>query len=251
VVNFFPFKKKTSKPRAPTALPSSDHSVFIEKAKKTFTMGGEKTYALRDVDFSAKTGELVMIVGPSGSGKTTLLSVIAGTLQCDSGSVYVMGHCLDNLSKNEITEFRKQNIGFIFQQFHLIPTLTCAENVSIPLLLNGWNSAKALAKAKEGLDAVGLGARINTPPKKLSGGQQQRVAIARALIHDPKLIICDEPTSALDSETGIKVMEMISAQSKDKTVVIVTHDNRIFKYADRIVALEDGQIIPGGEKYHV
>ncbi len=250
--HFHFFKKKETKLSFIPAPVSHDHSVSVQQVKKTFMQGGEPTYALRGVDFHAKFGELVMIVGPSGSGKTSLLSVIAGTLRCDEGSISVMGQCLDNLSNNEITDFRRQNIGFIFQQFHLIPTLTCAENVTIPLLLQGWKSGKALAKAKEGLESVGLGSKVNSYPKKLSGGQQQRVAIARALIHDPRLIICDEPTSALDGETGIKVMEMISAQAKtnDRTVVIVTHDNRIFRYADRIVELEDGQITTGG-KHHV
>jgi len=247
--SFFKTGKKTS--NFDPAPVSPEHSISVQKGKKTFTQGGESTYALRSVDFQAEIGELVMIVGPSGSGKTTLLSVIAGTLRCDEGSVTVLGRRLDNLSSNQITDFRRQNIGFIFQQFHLIPTLTCAENVSIPLLLQGWKSKPALEKAKEGLEAVGLGSKINQFPKKLSGGQQQRVAIARALVHDPELIICDEPTSALDSETGIKVMDLISAQAKKRTVIIVTHDNRIYKYADRIVELEDGQIISSTGKTHV
>ena len=157
MVNFNFFTKKATKARfVPTPL-AADCSISVQKARKTFTQGGEPTFALRGVDFDANFGELVMIVGPSGSGKTTLLSAIAGTLRCDEGSISVMGHCLDNLTSKEITQFRCNNIGFIFQQFHLIPTLTCAENVSIPLLLQGWKSAKALAKAKEGLEAVGLG----------------------------------------------------------------------------------------------
>jgi putative ABC transport system ATP-binding protein len=219
-------------------------TVIVSKAKKTFFQGGEETYVLRGVDFSADSGELVMIVGPSGSGKTTLLSVIAGTLRCDSGSINIFGETLSNLPEDKVTAFRCSSVGFIFQQFHLIPTLTCAENVSIPLLLNGWKRKPALEQAKAMLAEVGLAEKINFPPKKLSGGQQQRVAIARALVHNPKLIICDEPTSALDADTGSKIMEMIRAHAKasDRTVIVVTHDSRIFRFADRMVEMSDGQI---------
>lgn len=219
--------------------------VAVEQVSKTFERGGELTHALRAVDFSAYPGELVMIVGPSGSGKTTLLSAIAGTLRFDQGTIKVFDFSLEKKHPEKICSFRKKNIGFIFQQFHLIKTLTCAENVSIPLRLQGISSKEALKLAREALESVGLKDKVSIHPKYLSGGQQQRVAIARALVHNPGLIICDEPTSALDAETGGKVMELISAHAKTKNrcVVVVTHDSRIFKYADRMVRMDDGQIV--------
>ncbi len=218
--------------------------VEVKNVSKTFERGGELTHALRSVNFTAHPGELVMIVGPSGSGKTTLLSAIAGTLRFDDGHINVFDFALEKKHPEKICAFRKKNIGFIFQQFHLIKTLTCSENVSIPLRLQGLPSKKALEEAKLALESVGLKDKINMYPKFLSGGQQQRVAIARALVHNPGLIICDEPTSALDAETGGKVMELIGAHAKNnnRCIIVVTHDSRIFKYADRMVRMDDGQI---------
>ncbi len=216
----------------------------ITAVTKNFSQGGEVTHALRSVDFQARLGELVMIVGPSGSGKTTLLSVIAGTLSADMGTIDLFGFTLSGAKSSAITSFRKRNIGFIFQQFHLIPTLTCAENISIPLILNGVAPEEIKPRIKEVLSEVGIEEKYNAFPKQLSGGQQQRVAIARALVHHPHLIICDEPTSALDAETGSNIMEIIRhlAIAKDRCVIVVTHDARIFKYADRTVNMDDGRI---------
>jgi putative ABC transport system ATP-binding protein len=218
--------------------------IEVKNVSKSFEQGGDVLHVLRDIHFEASAGELVLIVGPSGSGKTTLLSTIAGTLKVDTGSISLLGQSLETMTATEITEFRKRHIGFIFQQFHLIPSLTCGINVAIPLLLNGHPYSKALEAAHQALDEVGLAAKFAVQPKHLSGGQQQRVAIARALIHEPPLIICDEPTSALDAESGSKIMELISSHVKkeDRVVVIVTHDSRIFKYADRIVQMDDGKI---------
>jgi putative ABC transport system ATP-binding protein len=217
---------------------------------KSFEQGGDTLHILKDVHFEAYPGELVMIVGPSGSGKTTLLSAIAGTLSVNQGSISLSGFCLQEKTEEEILRFRSSYIGFIFQQFNLIPTLTCAENVAIPLFLNGWAYEKALEEAIKGLESVGLASKAPVSPKLLSGGQQQRVAIARALIHQPKIIICDEPTSALDSETGTKIMELILSHAKDsgRVVILVTHDSRILKYATRIVKMEDGKIINQQDK---
>jgi len=219
-------------------------AVSVEKVSKTFEQGGDRLHVLRDVHFEANAGELVMIVGPSGSGKTTLLSTIAGTLKPDNGQIRLFDFNLEDKKSAEITSFRKRHIGFIFQQFHLIPTLTCGMNVAIPLLLNGISYVEALQEAQKALDEVGLSAKFSTHPKFLSGGQQQRVAIARALVHKPKLIICDEPTSALDADSGSKIMELICSHVKTlgRVVIVVTHDSRIFKYADRIVAMDDGRI---------
>jgi putative ABC transport system ATP-binding protein len=211
---------------------------------KGFGVGEARTEVLKDVNFEARMGELLMLVGPSGCGKTTLLSVIAGTLGADRGEVEVFDAPLHRMDKRAITQFRAENIGFIFQQYNLIPTLTCVENVSVPLRIRGTKAAVAEKKAAEMLETVGLGARMRHRPNMLSGGQQQRVAIARALVHEPKLIICDEPTAALDSENGAKVMELLRgvAAKPGRCVIIVTHDNRIFKHADRMTFMEDGRI---------
>jgi putative ABC transport system ATP-binding protein len=218
--------------------------ILVQGVYKTFRQGDEELHVLKDVHFQACQGELVMIVGPSGSGKTTLLSAIAGTLGIDSGTITLFDFELSSKSQKEVIDFRKKNVGFIFQQFHLIPTLSCGENVAIPLLLNGFSHERALEEAYKSLAEVGLESKFNSSPRDLSGGQQQRVAIARALIHKPSLIICDEPTAALDSESGIKIMELIREHVKipGRIVIIVTHDNRIFKYADRIEKMNDGQI---------
>ena len=211
---------------------------------KGFGQGETRVEILKEVNFEARMGELLMLVGPSGCGKTTLLSVIAGTLGVDRGEVEVFDSPLHKLDKPAVTQFRAANIGFIFQQYNLIPTLNCVENVSVPLRIQGHKAAFAEKRAAEALETVGLGKRMHHRPNMLSGGQQQRVAIARALVHDPRLIICDEPTAALDSENGAKVMEILKnvAAKPDRCVIIVTHDNRIFKYADRMTHMEDGRI---------
>lgn len=211
---------------------------------KGFGSGDARTEVLKDVDFDARLGELLMLVGPSGCGKTTLLSILAGTLSTDRGTVDVFGEPLHTLGKQEVTKFRADNIGFIFQQYNLIPTLTCVENVSVPLRIQRKSAAVAEKKAAEMLELVGLGARMHQRPTMMSGGQQQRVAIARALVHDPRLIICDEPTAALDSENGTKVMELLRdvARKPGRCAIVVTHDTRIFKYADRMTFMEDGRI---------
>jgi putative ABC transport system ATP-binding protein len=220
-------------------------AVYVQDVHKQFRQGGDCIDALKNVSLQAHLGELMMIVGPSGCGKTTLLSVIAGTLCFDKGQIDVFGHPLHQLSPKEVTQFRKKYVGFIFQQYHLLRHLTCLENVSIPLLLNGMKSKEAHERAAMALEKVGLKGREKTYPRKLSGGQQQRVAIARALVHEPPLIICDEPTSALDAETGHRVMDLMKeiASKPDCCMLVVTHDNRIFKYADRMVEMNDGQVV--------
>lgn len=219
-------------------------AVHARHLSKSFRTGSSVVHALRDVNFDARKGELLMIVGPSGCGKTTLLSVIAGTLRFEGGEVDVLDHSLHDMKEAIVTEFRKKNIGFIFQQYHLIKTLNILENISIPLLLNGFNRSYALDKANEMLLKVGLKGRGLERPLNLSGGQQQRVAIARALVHEPPLLICDEPTSALDAESGARILELMTeiARTPARSVIIVTHDSRIFKYADRVVSMDDGQV---------
>src|SRR5262245_52743148 len=199
-------------------------AVKTQTVFKGFGTGEARTEVLKDVNFEARMGELLMLVGPSGCGKTTLLSVIAGTLGVDRGEVEVFNSPLHRLDKRAVTEFRAANIGFIFQQYNLIPTLNCIENVSVPLRIQGHTAAVAEEKAAAMLETVGLGKRMHHRPNMLSGGQQQRVAIARALVHDPKLIICDEPTAALDSENGAKVMELLRrvAAMPDRRGISVT-----------------------------
>jgi putative ABC transport system ATP-binding protein len=219
--------------------------VHVRGIVKSFGDGGSKLTVLKGIDFNARDGEIMMLVGPSGCGKTTLLSVIAGTLRADAGSVDVFGDKISALPNASVTQFRARNIGFIFQSFNLIPTLNIAENVSVPLLIQGKSSRVAEKRAREVLQKVGLGDRWKNRPNQLSGGQQQRVAIARALVHEPRLIICDEPTASLDAKNGHMVMDLFRdvARVPGRCVIIVTHDNRIFSYADRIAQMDDGRIV--------
>lgn len=219
-------------------------AVICRGVKKAFGSGATRLEVLRGVDLEAYYGELTFLLGPSGSGKTTLLSIIAGLLHHDEGSVEVLGQNLLRLHNGEAARFRLHNIGFIFQQFNLIPALTAAENAAVPLLAAGWRRKDAIDKARQLLADLGMGHRADVLPAKLSGGEQQRVAFARALIQSPRLVICDEPTSALDGATGRHVMELLRgvALSRDRAVLVVTHDFRILAFADRIAEIDDGVI---------
>jgi putative ABC transport system ATP-binding protein len=223
---------------------ADDWAVVCRDVTKEFGTGETRVQALRGVNLEIPYGEMSLLVGPSGCGKTTLLSVLAGILEPTSGKVRVLGFDLDQFADSGLVAFRGRNIGFIFQQFNLLPALTAAENAAVPLLIAGWPRAKAVAKAKELLDAVGIGFRADALPSQLSGGQQQRVAIARALVHEPRLVICDEPTSALDAETGRNIMELIRrvGVGEDRAVIVVTHDSRVFEFGDRIIHMNDGRI---------
>ena len=171
--------------------------------------------------------------------------MICGTLQCEEGMLNIFDHDLRRMKDADITKFRCENVGFIFQQFNLIPTLTAVENASIPLILNGHSPAQAEKHAGEVLAEVGLGDKLHSYPSQLSGGQLQRVAISRALVHKPRLIICDEPTASLDAAAGQKTLDLLksSALQPDRCVIVVTHDNRIYHFADRIAEMEDGRVI--------
>lgn len=212
---------------------------------KIYGTGESQVTALQGVDLDVGTGKLMMLVGPSGCGKTTLISVMAGILDQTFGECHVFGNEMLQLPARAKLAFRAKNIGFVFQAYNLLPTLTAAENVSIPLLINGMNRVEAVKKATDLLGRVGLGGRAKSLPATLSGGQQQRVAIARAIIHNPRLVVCDEPTSALDHDTGHKVMELLKemAVGENRTLVIVTHDARIFGFADRIAQMDDGRVV--------
>lgn len=212
---------------------------------KSFGKGNARIEVLHKVDIDAYESEILMLLGPSGCGKTTLISILAGTLTPDEGEVTVLGEQLHLMKKSAITRFRALNIGFIFQQFNLIPTINCEENACVPLLIQGMSLSKALPFARTALEQVGLSEHLKKRPNQLSGGQQQRVAIARALVHNPRLIICDEPTAALDAENGRLVMEIFRdlMRQPGRCAVVVTHDHRILRYADRIATMNDGKIL--------
>ncbi|HQU28249.1 MAG: ABC transporter ATP-binding protein [Nitrospira sp.] len=233
-----------------------DLSRWLVRAKgitKSFGEGHTKIPVLKGVDLDVARGEVLLLVGPSGSGKTTLLSVIAGILEADEGELMILGENIKAFSQSAKTLFRRDHLGFVFQQYHLLPTLTASENAAVPLLIRGMPKRDAMAHAEEVLRSVGMGERLASLPNRLSGGEQQRVAIARALAGDPQLLLCDEPTASLDAETGHRVVEQLRAIGKrpDRAVIIVTHDSRIFEFGDRIVHMDDGlvhQIQDGSEQ---
>jgi putative ABC transport system ATP-binding protein len=235
-------------------MTSTSHPTVVDvrAVEKHFGDGPDRIHVLKQVSLQAYTGEILMLVGPSGCGKTTLLSAIAGTLRVESGEIEVFKQALHRMSGGALTRFRASHIGFIFQQFNLIPTISVAENVGVPLLIQGASSGQALKRARAALEAVGLGARWKELPTTRSGGELQRVAIARALVHDPPRVIRDEPTAALDARNGEIVLELFRnvARSPDRAVIIVTHDNRIFSYADRIARMDDGEIIEEKQQLH-
>ncbi|MEO7799658.1 MAG: ABC transporter ATP-binding protein [Opitutaceae bacterium] len=212
---------------------------------KTYGIGGAAVQALRGVDLEIRTGELLMLEGPSGCGKTTLISILAGLMHRDGGECSVLERDYERMSPNETTHFRGQNVGFVFQAFNLIPSLTAAENAATPLMIAGMKRSAAVNQASVVLKEMGFDDRmVRSAPADLSGGQQQRVAIARAMVHNPRIIVCDEPTSALDRESGHVVMELMRrfALDKDRVLIVVTHDDRIVEFADRIAHMEDGRI---------
>jgi putative ABC transport system ATP-binding protein len=220
-------------------------AVSCRGVTKTYITASTKVTALHGIDLDVHVGELLMLVGPSGCGKTTLISVVAGILDHDEGECLVFEQNVRDMGQTQKTRYRGANVGFVFQAFNLIPTLSVIENVAVPLLILGKKRAEALSRAKELLVRVDLEDKLNVLPTELSGGQQQRVAIARALVHGPKLIVCDEPTSALDADTGRLVLEILrqTALSADRALIIVTHDSRIFNFADRIARMDDGRIV--------
>src|SRR5436309_11040818 len=207
-------------------------AVRARELRKDFGEGPTRIEVLRGVDFEALLGQLTFLDGPSDCGKTTLLSVIAGLLDSSGGEVRLFDQNIERFSATERILFRRQNLGFVFQQFNLLPALTAAENAAVPLLAAGLPRKPSVARAAALLGRLGMGDRVRAYPSELSGGQQQRVAFARALVHDPRLIVCDEPTSALDAETGNQVMELLAAHAvrPDRATIVVTHDNRIFPF---------------------
>lgn len=218
-------------------------AVICSEINKNFLSGDTETRVLKDVNLSIEAGRLTLLIGPSGCGKTTLISILAGILTPSSGNVTVLGKDLSGMTPKEMSNWRKRTVGFVFQSFNLVPSLTIVENVSIPLLINGIKRKDALERAHAILQRVGLENRTNHFPPQLSGGQQQRVAIARSIVHNPSFVVCDEPTSALDHESGQVVMDLIKSMVTPETsIIVVTHDSRVFDYADTIVELDDGQV---------
>ncbi len=216
----------------------------LRGVSKWYCRGESKTTVLDNVDLQVGAGECVFFLGPSGSGKTTLLSIIGCVLTADKGEVRVLGHDLRQLDDAASALLRRDQIGFVFQKFHLIRGLTAQENVAVPLLLSGYSSTQASKRASERLEQVGLGDFIKQHPSRMSVGQCQRVAFARAIVGDPKLILADEPTASLDAETGQLAMELLRQLTVDtgKTVVVVTHDHRILPYADRVLHVANGKL---------
>ena len=219
-------------------------AVWCRRVTKDYSTGDDVVRALRGVDLEIPYGEMTLLVGPSGCGKTTLISIMAGLLDPTEGDVAMLGRERRDLSGRALVEFRATRIGFVFQQYNLLPSLTAVENAAIPLIICGWKRSLAITRAAEVLESVELKDKMHQLPSQLSGGQQQRVAIARALVHSPKLLVCDEPTAALDAESGRKIMELLRATTvkPGRAVIVVTHDNRVFEFGDRIVHMTDGRI---------
>ena len=229
---------------------SENHGfIQLDGLSKGFQEGGQTRTVLQDADAEFARGEFVAILGKSGSGKSTLLNLISGIDLVDGGDIWVNGQRMTTLNERQRTLFRRHNIGFIFQFFNLIPTLTARENVILPLELAGVDNGEARRRAETLLEAVGLLDRRDTFPDRLSGGEQQRVAIARALVHDPLLVLADEPTGNLDDDTGRQVMTLLDSLTRKngKNLILVTHNSEAASYADRILTLRDGKLVNGRE----
>lgn len=227
-----------------TGTSPKKEAIVASGVTKWFGEGDAKMTAVDHVDFVAYFGEILFIVGPSGSGKTTLLSMVSGILRPNSGRVTVDGADIWALNANQLAEFRLNTMGFVFQDYHLFPRLTSAENVAIPLILKQHDWNESIDEAKRYLEIVGIRNRADMLPVKLSGGEQQRVAIARAIVGGPQILILDEPTASLDGDTGKMIIAFVKEHilNEHRCIVIITHDARIYDYADRIMHMEDGRI---------
>lgn len=222
-------------------------SIRCKEVSKTYGSDENKVYALKPTDLEIEDSQLTLLVGPSGSGKTTLISIIATILTPDTGELILLDQSIMPMNEEEKAAFRCKHIGIVFQSLFLIPSLSIQENISLPLIVAGMEEKRALKKAMEYLEIVRLEHRAHALPTALSKGQQQRVAIARAMINEASIIICDEPTSSLDHTAGFEIMEFLKnlAKNSSKTILVVTHDPRIFSYADRVIPMSDGEITKG------
>ena len=225
--------------------PDPAAGVSCRGVEKEFGSGDTRTRVLQGIDLDIGQGALTLLVGPSGCGKTTLISIIAGLLEPTAGEIVLFGTPRSALRGDRLVDFRAVNVGFVFQQYNLLPALSAVENVAVPLLVNRVRRPEAIRRAGKVLGSVGLSDKVDAFPSQLSGGQQQRVAIARALVHEPRLLVCDEPTAALDSRSGHTVMELLKAVAVQpgRTVIVVTHDARVLEFGDRIVEMADGRIL--------
>lgn len=223
--------------------------IKLENIWKTYLLGEIKLTVLKGVSLSVKKGSFVAIMGPSGSGKSTLLHMVGALDVPSKGSIYIAGQDISKLSEDELAKIRGKEIGFVFQQFNLLPNLTAIENVVLPMVFQGIPEKQRTERAKELLGSLGMEKRINHKPNELSGGERQRIAIARALANDPEIIVADEPTGNLDSETGKKIMEVFIElhKGKKKTIIVVTHDPNIAGYTEEVINIKDGEIIKNGK----
>ena len=222
----------------------SDNIIELKNVKKIYRMGKERICAVDDVSFTIKSGEFCCLYGASGSGKSTLLNLMAGIEKLSSGQIIIKGRNVHKMGEKSLAKFRQDSLGFVFQSYNLLNTMTAWENVELPLIFKHINTKKRKKMAKDMLIKVGLGPRLRHKPKEMSGGQQQRVGIARAFVGKPEIVFADEPTGNLDSKTSKEVMDLIKdiARANHQTIVMVTHDRRLAEYADRIIHIFDGQI---------
>jgi len=224
-----------------------EYIIVVENLHKVYKMGDVEVHALRGISLKIKSGEFVSVMGPSGSGKSTFMNIIGCLDRPTSGSYFLEGSEVSSLDKNELSETRNKKIGFVFQNFNLLPRATALENVELPLIYNNTPSSKRTKLSREALAKVGLEGREKHYPSQLSGGQQQRVAIARAIINEPSIILADEPTGNLDSNTSIEIMEIFKTlNDQGKTIVMITHDTEIAAYAERVVTFRDGKVVEAG-----
>ena len=219
--------------------------IEVKNLRKVYRMGKEKIVALNHIDLEIEKGEICCLFGTSGSGKSTLLNMLAGLEKPTKGTIKIKKIRVEKLNETQLAIFRQKNIGFVFQSYNLIPTLTALENVALPLVFQGMDKREREKRAKEMLEAVGLGSRLHHKPKEMSGGQQQRVSIARAFVNRPQILFADEPTGNLDTHTTIEVMDMITAiaEKYKQTLIIVSHDPEIADYAHKIITVQDGDVL--------
>ena len=219
--------------------------IEVKDLRKVYHMGKEKIVALNHIDLSIEKGEICCLFGTSGSGKSTLLNMLAGLEKPTKGSVRIKKVHMEKLNEEQLAIFRQKYIGFVFQSYNLIPTLTAQENVALPLIFQGVGKKERDKRAKEMLEAVGLGKRLKHKPKEMSGGQQQRVSIARAFVNHPQILFADEPTGNLDTHTTLEVMDIMThiARELNQTMIIVSHDQEIADYADKIITIQDGDVL--------
>ena len=225
---------------------AKEKAVVASSLKKQYNIGDTTVEALKGVDLTVSAGDFIVVRGPSGAGKTTLLNIVGGLDKPSSGEILVLGHDLAKYDELFLATFRCTNIGYIFQSYNLISTLTAKENLAFPMQLAGWDEEKIEQKTEELLKLVGLADRADHFPSQLSGGEQQRAAFARALANDPLILLADEPTGNLDLDTGLKVIDILGGLKRKKTVVVVTHDERVQRLADRTIVMSDGKIVSEG-----